>query len=1443
MKKHISLIISILCISVMANAAGPYFVDYSKANDTGDGLGWATAKQTILAASALAASGENIYIKGGTFSTSAAMVFKAGVNYYGSCDAANTLVATTRSLSDMDGNGVIEPWEFSNPTLLLSSNTSTTYTAGSFHFGSLTSVDGFVFTNTYSSGSNYGRTFTYQETSSTNIFTFKNNIIRNCDFAGTATGSFFGYFTLTGTATNCLIENNKFAVTSTTGFSNSSARGLVVINTGAKVSNFIIRNNQVNFNFTTVNSGATANTNITGLIVQVQSGAAGNTIAKNLIINNNEINYTGSTSPNLPTATRGAVLSFGGTVATDYILNCTVANNKTTNLSCAGISFNSAIIQAYNNVAFNNYNTVSSTSTTSLSNMVIPVAITSAGLVSKNVTNGAGIANATYATNNDNTQTVTDNSSFKFSNPTNYNGLPTSYSGNPVGKVAATSLWSIASDSYLVEKGITNLNIVNDKNGNTFAATPAVGAYEGQANYFVDFSKADDTGAGTSWETAKKTISAASALGKAYDNIYIKGGTFSTNALVAFVANRNYYGSCDASNTGTTTTRAVNDLDLNGIVEPWEFSNPTLISSTYYNTTAAITVAASIVDGFVFTHTINSSAASSPKFLVFSNAPIFRNNSIQNCNITYANGTAFSGATVAVLMNPLGTFSNNLVQNNNLTFNATSSYNNGTAYPFMFLSGATASGCIVRNNKVTLNCATATSVVNNLYPFVTILKHATLKTVLKNSIIHNNEVVYNGSGSYTTLPNCGAITLYAAGVTDSILNCTVANNKMTNAATTAGINFNFQNNTRGIQAYNNVAWNNYNGSTLSNYASVAESGMIAGTQIKNNFSNGAGLTNGTNITGSDNTQTATDNTLFLFSTPTTSAGNTTDLTSEKSVWSIGSGSYLVAKGITSSNKYDKAGNSFAATPAVGAYEYKNIIINSNTYWSDLPSANAGTDILVSSGELILNSNAAINKVTVAPGAKLTLGSNTLTATNGITLESNADATATILDSYSTPTITATVQQHVSAGRNWYLSSPVSAAPYTWLSRGTSVQGWNEASKAWVPVTEGTLVRGKGYVQVATTIVSPPSTTGTTGTVNVTGTTNSGDVAITVSRTESSSSRGFNLVGNPYPSYLKWTGVNGFLADATNDSISTSFWYRTKNSSDAYVFTTYNGSSHLVVGGSTVNSVLNEYIPPMQAFWIRVNANTAVSTHNVGLTFKNNMRFHGVGDNNKFKAPKADERQLVRLQLVNGTQSDEALLYFDAAAANSFDNYDSPKMMNNSATLPDLYTTVGTERLVINGMNAIADNMELPLGFTLKAAATRLKLKVSELSNFASGTKVYLLDKEQHSQTELLPTTEYTFDTSVSTTNNENRFALLFRAPSVTTGIDNAEYANIKVYVNANRQIVMDAQAGNNYSIYNALGQIIENGKTISNCQTSNVKLSNGVYLVKVANQSNRVIIK
>jgi len=485
-------------------------------------------------------------------------------------------------------------------------------------------------------------------------------------------------------------------------------------------------------------------------------------------------------------------------------------------------------------------------------------------------------------------------------------------------------------------------------------------------------------------------------------------------------------------------------------------------------------------------------------------------------------------------------------------------------------------------------------------------------------------------------------------------------------------------------------------------------------------------------------------------------------------------------------------------------------------------------------ELTLTNNPNISKIILAPTAKLTMGANTITAPNGVVLQSDATGTATLTGDAAVTN--ATVQQYVTAGRNWYVSPSVTSGTSSMLSRGDSVVAWNEALKKWEKVTSS-LTASRGYIQVAT---STPSVTGTTGTVNFTGTTNAGDITTpSLTRTGSVATSGFNLVGNPYPSYLRWSGTNSVITDANNSAIGTSFWYRTKNNADAYIFVTHNGTSgYTIPADQTPNTTITGVIPPMQAFWVRVNSASTT------MTFTNAMRLHADNSLNKFKAPKNDDRKRLRLQLANGTATDEALIYFDAAADNGFDNYDSPKMMNNSTLMPDIYSKSGSEKVVINGLNAVSDNLELPLGFTLKAAATGLTFKVSELSNFAAGTKVYLLDSDQNTQTELLPETQYTFNTTAATTNNESRFSLLFRAPGAVTGVAATEKRIAQVFVNAANQISIIAPEKSNYAIYNAVGMVVERGVVNSALQTVNCKLQTGVYVVKVGtSNSTRVIIK
>ena len=66
-------------------------------------------------------------------------------------------------------------------------------------------------------------------------------------------------------------------------------------------------------------------------------------------------------------------------------------------------------------------------------------------------------------------------------------------------------------------------------------------------------------------------------------------------------------------------------------------------------------------------------------------------------------------------------------------------------------------------------------------------------------------------------------------------------------------------------------------------------------------------------------------------------------------------------------------------------------------------------------------------------------------------------------------------------------------------------------------------------------------------------------------------------------------------------------------------------------------------------------------------------------------------------------------------------------------------------------------------------------------------------------------------------------------------------------MNAANQITIVAPEKATYSIYNAMGQKMDEGKTTSNHQTTNSKLSPGVYVVRVSNDgkelTSSVIVK
>ena len=445
---------------------------------------------------------------------------------------------------------------------------------------------------------------------------------------------------------------------------------------------------------------------------------------------------------------------------------------------------------------------------------------------------------------------------------------------------------------------------------------------------------------------------------------------------------------------------------------------------------------------------------------------------------------------------------------------------------------------------------------------------------------------------------------------------------------------------------------------------------------------------------------------------------------------------------------------------------------------------------------------------VAAGKQLTV---TGTATNNGTiklLSSEADGTATLVGDV---TGTAEVHQSVTTGRYWYVASPVSSATSTIL--GESVYYYDAAaSPSLYKTTTETLSPGVGYA------VSPSGTN-----FAFSGALNNGaqNATIAYNGNTADAFRGYNLIGNPYPSALNWNNV--WANTANQAAVGSTIWF---NSNEA-TFPTYNGS-----GTVGVPSDVKGYIPPMQGFWVLASeAANSTSLTNKTLSFDNTMRSHGPATgSNPLRAPQsaASENQLIRLQATNGTTTDETVLYFNSQAADTYDNYDSRKMMSSNAA--QIYTLLDGMPIVINGMNTIPYNAEIPVAFKTVTAGEHT-IKATEFSNFTSGESLLLTDKTLNRVTDL-SSSDYIFTSSVGT--DVNRFALTIQRVSTSVAGNNTQNS-LQVVQSAGRiQILLPSfEPGAVAYVFNNIGQITAKSSITGTVTTMSQNLPAGVYIVKV----------
>ncbi|MBK7212926.1 MAG: T9SS type A sorting domain-containing protein [Bacteroidales bacterium] len=372
--------------------------------------------------------------------------------------------------------------------------------------------------------------------------------------------------------------------------------------------------------------------------------------------------------------------------------------------------------------------------------------------------------------------------------------------------------------------------------------------------------------------------------------------------------------------------------------------------------------------------------------------------------------------------------------------------------------------------------------------------------------------------------------------------------------------------------------------------------------------------------------------------------------------------------------------------------------------------------------------------------------------HNILIQSNASGTGSILgNEYLTVSGTATAERYIAgwgdASHGWHhLSSPVASQAiqpgfvsdppvdgedfYSW---GEDINTWinsKQTSGAWNPAFENNFVSGKGYlVAYQNNITKSFSGVLTSGDVNLSSLTNN----------VSSTNHGWNLLGNPFASAVKW-----------NDGS----WQLTNVAGIAKIWDEVSAS----YGDITANGI----IPAMNGFMVQVTSpNTSGS-----LTIPSSSRVHSATP--WFKSS-GNEIILIARDMENNTAQKSIIMANDFATENFDNDFDSHFL---AGFAPKFYSVQGNDMLSTNTLPDISDSRTIDLGF-VKNEASEFSISLNP-ENLPLNLSVVLTDKKTGIVTDLTKTDLYSFTSEEG--DASDRFALNFKSTSAINELKAGEYS-------------------------------------------------------------------
>lgn len=516
--------------------------------------------------------------------------------------------------------------------------------------------------------------------------------------------------------------------------------------------------------------------------------------------------------------------------------------------------------------------------------------------------------------------------------------------------------------------------------------------------------------------------------------------------------------------------------------------------------------------------------------------------------------------------------------------------------------------------------------------------------------------------------------------------------------------------------------------------------------------------------------------------------------------------------------------------------FDGLMYESNTWTPSAPNGSSGSsNALVVSGNYNITTDVVVNDIEVHANGSMTVsktGSLTvngdLTGNNNILLESDSDEYSSLIVSGN---ITGDVEyrRHVNnnAGGNDLISAPVSGQIFTdFIANNSNIVAngtntlylfgpFDKSSGSYVTYSNtesSALTPGMGYRAASTD----------NGTFAFTGTVNTGTVTMNIENTGPLYTE-WNLIGNPYPSYLDLTA---FLSsnNIKFDSQKTGVYGYDGSASNGWT----------IWNQAFADANPNSIITPGQGFFV------ASKPGGDTVSFTPSMRTTGLSDD-FIVGRSANEISHLKIKLESSSQLYYTDFYFTDNASLGLDPGYDAGIFGGTAPEFSIYSHLIDENSGVDmaiqsvGNSDLNNNIIIPLGIN---ADQGQQLTVSiDSSTLDSSIDIYLEDNVANEVT-LLNNNDYVFTPSTALSGT-GRFFLQFESPALS--ISDNELGNLQIFNTSDPQMLHIKgllKELTQLSLFDLQGRLILQKELLINSSSQKVDISNlgiGAYVIELHN--------